>query len=218
MQTSVNIWIARHGNRLDFVNPEWFNTAIKRYDPPLSEDGKVQAQELAQRLKTEKIDHVIASPFLRTIQTAHIVAETIDLTIKLESGLSEWHNSDWMSERPQIHSQAELRSLYSRIDWSYCSQIRPKYPESEEEVLNRMKLTAEKIIEQWSGNILLIGHGISVVGVVQGLLNNQDEEIQASLCSLTKLVKNYRKQDDWELILNGETSFLTNPQQKIIFN
>ncbi|HEY9813715.1 MAG TPA: histidine phosphatase family protein, partial [Candidatus Sericytochromatia bacterium] len=21
------VWIARHGNRLDFVNPEWFNTA-----------------------------------------------------------------------------------------------------------------------------------------------------------------------------------------------
>ncbi|MGK7892391.1 MAG: histidine phosphatase family protein, partial [Xenococcus sp. (in: cyanobacteria)] len=33
------VWIARHGNRLDFVNPEWFNTATRRYDPPLSEDG-----------------------------------------------------------------------------------------------------------------------------------------------------------------------------------
>ena len=44
------------------------------------------------------------------------------------------------------------------------------------------------------------------------------EEIKASLCSLTKLVKHNREQNDWQLILNGETSFLTNPQHKIIFN
>jgi hypothetical protein len=37
------VWIARHGNRLDFVNPEWFNTAERPYDPPLSEDGIEQA-------------------------------------------------------------------------------------------------------------------------------------------------------------------------------
>ena len=214
---SVNVLLARHGNRLDFVYPDWFNTAIKRYDPPLSEDGKIQAQELAQRLTTEKIDHLIASPFLRTIQTAHIVAETLDLTIKLEAGLSEWHNSDWMSEAPQIHSPSELELLYSRIDWSYRSQILPQYPETEQEVLQRMKLTAETITQQFSGNVLLIGHGISVVGIAQGLLNSQ-EEIKASLCSLTKLVKNKIEQNDWQLILNGETSFLTNPQQKIIFN
>ncbi|NEO28838.1 MAG: histidine phosphatase family protein, partial [Kamptonema sp. SIO4C4] len=45
------IWIARHGNRFDFVYPEWFNTAPRRYDPPLSEDGVIQAQELGQRLQ-----------------------------------------------------------------------------------------------------------------------------------------------------------------------
>lgn len=48
------VWIARHGNRLDFVNPEWFNTAERPYDPPLSEDGIVQAKQLGQRLVGEK--------------------------------------------------------------------------------------------------------------------------------------------------------------------
>lgn len=218
MEKSVNLWIARHGNRLDFVHPEWFNTAIKRYDPPLSDDGKIQAQELAQRLSAEKIDHLIASPFLRTIQTAHIVADTLDITIKLEAGLSEWHNPDWMSEKPQIHSQSELESFYPRIDWNYRSQILPQYPETEQEVFSRMKLTAQTITQQFSGNILLIGHGISVVGIAQGLLNSQEEKIKASLCSLTKLVQHNTHQKNWQLILNGETSFLSNPQQKISFN
>jgi len=43
--------IARHGNRIDFVNPDWFLTAERRYDPHLSEDGHVQAKQLANRLK-----------------------------------------------------------------------------------------------------------------------------------------------------------------------
>jgi broad specificity phosphatase PhoE len=60
---SQTIWIARHGNRLDFVRPEWFDTALRRYDPPLSKDGFVQAKQLAQRLKGENIRHIFASPF-----------------------------------------------------------------------------------------------------------------------------------------------------------
>ncbi len=43
------VWIARHANRLDFVNPDWFITAEQRYDPPLSDDGIVQAQQSARR-------------------------------------------------------------------------------------------------------------------------------------------------------------------------
>ena len=59
------VWIARHANRLDFVNPDWFLTAERRYDPPLSDDGMVQAQQLAKRMKKENIAHIFASPFLR---------------------------------------------------------------------------------------------------------------------------------------------------------
>ncbi len=68
------VWIARHGNRLDFVNPDWFNTAPRRYDPPLSEDGFIQAKELANRLKLESLKHIFVSPFLRAIKTAYPVA------------------------------------------------------------------------------------------------------------------------------------------------
>ena len=70
------IWIARHANRLDFVSPDWFLTAERRYDPPLSDDGLVQASQLAQRLKNENITAIFSSPFLRTVQTANQEAAT----------------------------------------------------------------------------------------------------------------------------------------------
>ena len=69
------VWIARHGNRIDFVNPDWFLTAERPYDPHLSEDGHVQAKQLANRLKGEGISHIFASPFLRTVQTANHAAK-----------------------------------------------------------------------------------------------------------------------------------------------
>jgi broad specificity phosphatase PhoE len=46
-------------------------------------------------LKKEKIAHIFASPFLRTVQTANAVAEMLNLPIKLETGLSEWLNPVW---------------------------------------------------------------------------------------------------------------------------
>ena len=202
------IWLARHGNRLDFVEPEWFSNAEKKYDPPLSEDGRIQAQQLADKLPQKKIDHLITSPFLRAVETADIIAQVLDLSIKVEAGLGEWHNADWMTQTPQIHSFSQLKSLYPRIDGNYRSYVTPKYPEDKLQVLDRMKKIAYKLVEQFSGNILLVGHSISVTGIVQGLLNSS-VEINTSLCSLTKLVK-YDMQ--WQLVLNGDTSGISQAQ------
>lgn len=199
------LWLARHGNRFDFVNPQWFNNATRRYDPPLSEDGFMQAKQLGHRLKNESITEIFASPFLRAIQTANEVAEILDLPIKLEAGLSEWHNRDWMSEVPQTHPQDFLQSHYPRIDWSYNSQIFPHYPESETEVGYRTQKIAQKLVSNWTKDLLLVGHSISVLGATKGLLS-EDLVVNTPLCGLVKLVRN---RDRWQLELNGDTSHLT---------
>ncbi|BAQ63760.1 histidine phosphatase family protein [Geminocystis sp. NIES-3709] len=180
------IWVARHGHRFDFAYPEWFNTALRRYDPPLSEEGKIQAQNLGINLKNEVIDHLIVSPFLRTIQTAHIIADIINLPLKLEPGLGEWHNPHWMTEKPLTHPPEELRLFYPRIDWNYRSTITPIYPETEAMVLERMKETAQILIRKFSGNLLLIGHSISVIGITKALVGEK-KEIKPDFCSITKI-------------------------------
>lgn len=199
------IWLARHGNRLDFVHPEWFNTACRRYDPPLSDNGFIQARQLAQRLQAEKIEYIFASPFLRTIQTAHLIAEQIHLPIKLEAGLGEWHNPDWMSEKPEIHLPDELEQLYPLIDWSYRSQILPDYPESLVKVKQRTQLAINKILQKFRGNMLIVGHAISVTGIAQALIGDGNQ-INTSLCSLTQIIQ---QDHQWLLALNGDTSHLS---------
>ena len=225
------VWIARHGNRLDFVNPEWFNTAPKPYDPPLSEDGIIQARELATRLKREKIAHIFASPFLRTVQTANEVAKVLDLPIKLEAGICEWLNPDWMTETPETHPQKWLKQQYTLIDNSYQSRMQPRYPETEQKLYQRTADTVNKLVAEFSEDILLIGHGASVLGMTRGLVS-EDIIFKVSLCSLTKIVeceftKDVSRQEkmgdakrdfNWQIELTADTSHLSQTEQQIRFN
>ena len=214
---SQTIWIARHGNRIDFVNPQWFNTAKRPYDPHLSDDGIVQAQQLAKRLQREsRITRIFASPFLRTVQTANEVAEVLDLPIKLDWGLCEWLNPEWMSAMPETLSRETLARDYPRIDLSYSSD-NPVYPETWDACLERSGSTASRLAADYpEGEILLVGHGASVIGTAMGLVGTVDgSEIKAALCCLVKIV---RKDGKWVMELKGDTSHLEETETAIRFN
>ncbi len=210
------VWIARHANRLDFVNPDWFLTAQRRYDPPLSDDGVVQAQQLARRLKGEGIAHIFSSPFLRTVQTANQVAEVLDLPIKLESGLSEWLNPVWMETIPERLSTVALAELFPRIDLSYTSRVVAEYPETGEKSLERSGKTARLLASEFPENILLVAHGASLVGATMGLVGGiTKSEVNPALCCLVKIV---RQEQEWVMELNGDTSHLSQIEKVIRFN
>ena len=198
------VWIARHGNRFDFVKPEWFNTAERRYDPPLSTDGLLQADKIGKRLQWENIHHIFASPFLRTIQTAHQIANILDLPIKLEAGLSEWYNPNWMSETPQIHSRELLEVKYQRIDWNYNSYFYPQYPETEAQMSYRTGKTAKWLVDNFGDNLLIVGHSMSVRGATQALVANM-VDFPTPVASLVKL---RGSENNWQLELAGDTSHL----------
>jgi len=208
------VWLARHGNRYDFVHPAWFETAERPYDPPLSADGVTQAQELGQRLQGEQIARVFASPFLRTVQTAHYVARALGVTVALEAGLSEWLNPDWMAHAPQTLPPQVLAASYPEIDLSYTARVVPSYPESSEAAWARTARTAQCLVRDFPQDFALIGHGASVMGVAAGLLGGHPS-INASLCALIQLV---REGQDWRLALAGDTSHLSQPETVVRFN
>ncbi|MGD1902346.1 MAG: histidine phosphatase family protein [Geitlerinemataceae cyanobacterium] len=210
------IWIARHGNRLDFVNPEWFNTAPRRYDPPLSDDGAVQARELADRLRTEPIRHIFASPFRRCVQTAHPVAEALDLPIALEWGICEWLNGDWMTEMPVTAPVEELRATFPRVDSGYVAIGTPHYPETEAECLARSGRAAReisdrlaKLADRPAGDILFVGHGATVQGMIQAFVDDETPP-RAPLCCLSQVRRNLDA-GEATLELNCDESHLSQP-------
>ncbi len=213
--TQQTVWIARHGNRIDFVNPEWFNTAERPYDPHLSDDGILQAQQLAKRLIGENITQIFASPFLRTVQTANEVAEVLDLPIQLDWALCEWLNPEWMPAMPETLFLETMAKNYSRIDLSYNGGT-SQYPETWKACMKRSGEISQRLVAEFpTENILLVGHGASVIGTAAGLVGEIAEtEVKASLCCLVKIVL---REEQWVMELNGDTSHLENTETTVRF-
>ena len=59
-------------------------------DPPLSEEGRSQAERLAQWIASEPIDALYASPLRRAQETAQPVAKSLGLEIQVEPGVTEF--------------------------------------------------------------------------------------------------------------------------------
>jgi broad specificity phosphatase PhoE len=199
------VWVARHANREDFKNPDWRKTSTRPDDPDLSEDGVVQAKELAERLLGEKIDHIFCSPFLRTVHTAYFCALLKNMKIKVENGFGEWLNVEWFSSMPSLENRESLMRRFNLIDTDYRSKLTPTFPEAKDEMERRCWKAIRKVLEETEGNLLIVGHGASCESVVIGLTNSA-QYINTPLCSLSKVVGNDNR---WELVLNGDTSHLS---------
>jgi broad specificity phosphatase PhoE len=119
-----------------------------------------------------------------------------------------------MNTMPEKLPIEVLHEQYPRIDLSYTSRVIAHYPETSLDVLERTAETARCLTAEFLEDILLVGHGASVVGTTQGLMGGTPE-VHASLCCLVKLV---RQEQGWIMELNGDTSHLTETEDTIRFN
>ena len=207
LKQGKTVWIARHGNRADFVDRSWPMTAARPHDPPLSADGNVQAQLLGKRMKGQPVRHLFASPFLRTMETATHVAEHLDLPIKLEHGAGEYLNPEWFKRAPEFLPHDEIRRSFPRVDLTYTSRGVSKYPEHDEQThcWPRAGKTVRKLVEDFDGDLMIICHGATMLGLSYGLV----EKYPPIYCGLTCLVKIVWNGQKWVMELNGCGSHLT---------
>jgi broad specificity phosphatase PhoE len=205
MQT---VWLARHANRQDFADPDWAATADRPHDPGLSPDGEAQARQLGRRVAALDVDRIVASPFLRTVQTAHYVAEAIDESVTLEPGLGEWYNPDWFDAAPAPLPESTLVDRFERVVPGPKPCREPSYPESRHESLARIGATGRCLTDRFDAeSLLLVGHGITVQGVLHGLIGRDTPDPGCPLASLTTIV---RRDGTWQIRRRNDTSHLEN--------
>ncbi len=202
-----NIWIVRHGLRVDFTDPDWVKTAENPYNPPLDEKGIKQAEETAVRLMSEQIDYIFTSPFLRTLQTANAIAEKKGMKFNVETGFSEWLKSDEFSYKPELPSPDEMAEKFPFLNTSYESVTPSAYPESRNELDKRTEKVLSEIINKYNGNILIISHGSPIKSIYKSLINVVPDDYQP-MCSVSlfSLVSG-----EWKLEINSDSSHLTLP-------
>ncbi len=86
----ITLWIVRHGERIDDVEPTWIrNNQVRCYDPPLTDIGLDQASKAGKRLRSLILANDLAnttriqlfsSPFLRCVQTAENILRELNIS------------------------------------------------------------------------------------------------------------------------------------------
>jgi broad specificity phosphatase PhoE len=185
--SSPQILLLRHGHRLDFIQPQWFETAAYPYDPPLSALGWQQALELVAQLREFPIQQIFSSPYQRALQTAHPIAQHLGLRPTVENGLKEWLNIDWSPDLPLTLPAAE-NPLPVPIAPHHNSYWHPQYPETEEELCLRADLMLEKLIIDSKTCSLIVAHKhilLAMVNILTGQPFGADLMTPATVILLT---------------------------------
>jgi len=89
--TETRLWLIRHAESTWNAAGRWQGQA----DPPLSERGRRQAQTLAEGLRGEGVEVLVASDLRRAAETAEIVAQALGLVARLEPRLRELDAGAW---------------------------------------------------------------------------------------------------------------------------
>lgn len=141
-----------------------------RSDFPLNERGLAQARDLARELKSFPIQHIFTSPLLRARQTAEIIACEHGLEIKIEEGLNNIELGRWEGRLMQ-----EIARLYPQ-EWGLWlnnpEQLKLKDMETLYEVQIRAKHCLDRLVEQYSGEVLtLVSHRAVLKPLVAACIN-----------------------------------------------
>ena len=122
----------------------------------LTDEGRAQAEQIAETLAATRFDAIYSSPIERTLETARTIATRHEIRVQTRRGLGEVDYGDW-TNRP-------LRSLMRTKLWStvlrWPSGVRFPQGESLREVQIRAVGEMEKIAEEHpKGNVCCVSHG-----------------------------------------------------------
>lgn len=92
---ATEILLVRHGQSAPFVEGAPFPMIDGQGDPPLTEHGHWQAEQVVERLASVSIDAVYVTTLQRTHQTAAPLATRLGLEPIVEADLREIHLGEW---------------------------------------------------------------------------------------------------------------------------
>ena len=149
----LRLYMMRHGETV-------WNTE-RRYqgmtDIELSQTGIKQAECAAKRFENIEIDKIYCSPLKRAMATAKPIAEAKKLDIIPEENFREIYFGEW-----EGMTVPELKAKYGDTYMNFIKN--PHLYDFPGEgnisnVINRLKPSLDRIIENESGNILIVSHG-----------------------------------------------------------
>jgi 2,3-bisphosphoglycerate-dependent phosphoglycerate mutase len=131
-------------------------------DPPLTERGLAQAQEVAERFTGHRLERLYCSDLVRARQTAEVIGAAVGLEPVLEPGLREIALGAWEGRTREelMEEYPELWERWSREpDWDIVPGGEGAAP-----FARRVNATLARLRERHpAGDVLCVSHG----GVIQ---------------------------------------------------
>uniref|UniRef100_A0A914CJ21 Phosphoglycerate mutase n=1 Tax=Acrobeloides nanus TaxID=290746 RepID=A0A914CJ21_9BILA len=204
------LYIVRHAEREDNINRHWkkLHPGMKEDNSPLSERGRVQAEELGKRFADIEFDHIFCSPFDRTVETATRIVGNKNIPLKVEPGLAE---ALYLCENPPGFEDPEkLKKKYPLVDTSYKPVFAPPMPREgygDDACTPRLRKTLEGILERFnSGVFVFVGHGASIGALHEVLIDKWEYVGQATVSQFEELDN---KPGKFKCILSSDASHLS---------
>jgi broad specificity phosphatase PhoE len=143
-------------------------------DVPLNEQGRQQAESLADELALAPVDAVYASALQRAWRTAEATANRHALKVQRDSGLNEVHLGVW-----EGLTLAEILADYAdqHAFWvDHPLDARPPGGESIAQVVTRVRDVLLEIAGAWpDGSVVLVTHKVTM-NVLESVVTGQPLE------------------------------------------
>ena len=158
---STELFLIRHGASADSVEGDAFELVEGQGDPPLSEVGRHQAEQLALRLAREPFDGLYVSTLRRTSQTAAPLVERTGLAPVVEADLREVFLGEW--EGGLLRQKAVDRDpLFQQVMKEQRWELVPG-AESRAVFGGRLRAAVERIVATHpGGRVLVFSHGAAI--------------------------------------------------------
>jgi broad specificity phosphatase PhoE len=164
-QKATRIYMVRHG-ATKLSTEDRFAGAV---DVELSDQGKFQAERLAERLADDSLTAVYCSPMTRTIQTATILASPHNLSLIHRDGLREINHGHWEGMH-RADVEAQFPDEYTAWEEDPLT-FAPQGGEAGINVIARaLPLIREIVLEHRGQNVLIVSHKATLRLIISSLL------------------------------------------------
>src|SRR4051812_13637336 len=159
----TRVFMVRHGATVLTAEDRFAGAT----DVQLSDEGREQTRRLAERLSTEKIVAVFASPMSRTIETASILAKPHRLSVQKRDGFREISHGRW---EQMTRREVEQQFPGEAAEWEKDPYtFAPEGGESGLAVTARALPALLELVRQHPGQTLLV---VSHKGTIRLLLSS----------------------------------------------
>ncbi len=155
-----NIFLVRHGQS-EYNAKKIIQGHI---DTALTPLGFVQARLAGEALKKHNIQRIFSSDLRRAYQTATTIGDILDLPVEVDKRIREMHFGEWEG---RTYEHIYANNLEDFQNW-LRSPVACPLPSQEDinEFTDRLKSFLNYILSLNEENVLVVGHGGSIQGLI----------------------------------------------------